>query len=350
MVCETVVIGLNWVGDNVLALPTYKALQHRFRGEGGIAVAAPANVATLLETTGVFKQVVAWNRGTRQRIAALRAGGFRRAVILPNSFRAAAVTFAAGIEERWGYPTDWRRIFLTHPVAKPEGRGHQLDDYTALLAALDAARVHDDIPTIKLPPSVHDRGRRRLLSIGLHLDRPVIGIHPGGLYGRAKHWGDAAYVDVIKRLRADGFDIVLLTSPRERDQAERIATTCNGVPMVGHDGDVLELAATISQCAAVITNDSGPLHVATALAVPSVSIFGPTDPERTVIPGATRVIRRTLACQPCYQRECPLGHHRCMADVSVDEVFNAAVGMFEAIERPAAEISEPVVTLMTERL
>jgi ADP-heptose:LPS heptosyltransferase len=78
MVCETVVIGLNWVGDNVLALPTYKALQHRFRGEGGIAVAAPANVATLLETTGVFKQVVAWKRGTRQRIAAFRTHSVRR--------------------------------------------------------------------------------------------------------------------------------------------------------------------------------------------------------------------------------------------------------------------------------
>ncbi|HYI08967.1 MAG TPA: lipopolysaccharide heptosyltransferase II [Thermoanaerobaculia bacterium] len=332
MVCETVAIGLNWVGDNVLALPAYKALQHRFRAEGGIAVAAPANVATLLEATGVFKQVVAWNGGTRQRIAALRAGGFRRAVIFPNSFRAAAVTFAARIEERWGYPTDWRGFLLTHPVAGPAKRGHQLDDYTPLLAALNAPRVVDDIPTIKLPPSIRERGRRRLLNIGLHLDRPVFGIHPGGLYGRAKHWGDGAYVDVIKRLRVEGFDVVLLTSPRERDQAERIATTCNGVPMVGHDGDVLELAAAISQCAAVITNDSGPLHVAAALAVPSVSIFGPTDPERTVIPGATRVVRRTLACQPCYQRECPLGHHRCMSDVTVDEVFAAAVGLFEATE------------------
>ncbi|HEV7767441.1 MAG TPA: lipopolysaccharide heptosyltransferase II [Thermoanaerobaculia bacterium] len=344
MVCETVVIGLNWVGDNVLALPTFKALQHRFRAEGGIAVAAPANVATLLETTGVFKQVVAWNRGTRHRVAALRAGGFKRAVILPNSFRAAAIAFAAGIPERWGYPSDWRGFMLTNPVSKPQKRGHQVDDYTPLLNALDATRVTDDLPTIKLPQSVHERGKRRLLNIGLHLDRPVIGIHPGGLYGKAKHWGDAAYVDVIKRLRTDGFDIVLLTSPREREQAERIAMTCNGVPMVGHDGDVLELAAAISQCAAVITNDSGPLHVATALAVPSVSIFGPTDPERTVFPGATRVVRRTLACQPCYQRECPLGHHRCMAEVSVDEVFNAAVGMFEAIERPVAA-EEPHVRL-----
>lgn len=333
MRCETVVIGLNWVGDNVLALPAYKALQHRFRSEGGIAVAAPANVATLLETTGIFKQVVGWNRSSRSRISALRAGGFRRAIIFPNSFRAAALTFAAGIEERWGYPTDWRGFLLTHPIARPKTRGHQLDDYTSLLGALNAPRVVDDIPTIKLPQSVRERGRRRLLNIGLHLDRPVFGIHAGGLYGRAKHWGDAAYIDVIKRLRTEGFDVVLLTSPGEREQAERIATTCNGVPMVGHDGDVLELAGAISQCAAVITNDSGPLHVAAALAVPSVSIFGPTDPERTVIPGATHVIRRTLACQPCYQRACPLGHHRCMNDVSVDEVFTAALGLFSALER-----------------
>jgi heptosyltransferase-2 len=328
MRCETVVIGLNWVGDNILALPAYKALQHRFRSEGGIAVAAPQNVAALLEATGVFKQVIAWPRATRKRIAALRAGDFRRAIILPNSFRAAMVAFAAGIEERWGYPTDWRGILLTHAITPPEPRGHQIDDYTHLLAALEAQHHIGTAPAVKLPPSVRERGRKRLLSIGLHLDRPVIGIHAGGLYGRAKHWGDDNYIEIIKRLRLEGFDVVLLTSPGERAQAEHIATTCNGVAMVGHDGDVLELAAAIANCAAVITNDSGPLHVAAALNVPSVSIFGPTDPGRTVIPGATKVVRRMLACQPCYQRECPLRHHRCMNDVSVDEVFNAATALF----------------------
>jgi len=337
MACETVVIGLNWVGDNVLAIPTYKALQHRFRSEGGIAVAAPENVAALLEASGIFRQVVAWNGSTRKRISTLRAAGnFKRAVILPNSFRAAVVTFAAGIRERWGYPTDVRRILLTHPIARPEGRGHQLDDYTSLLAALNAPRVVDDVPSIKLPPTIREYGKRRLLDIGMHLDRPIIAIHAGGLYGRAKHWGDTRYVDTIKKLRIEGFDVVLLTSPGEREQAERIATTCNGVPIVGHDGDVLEMAAALSQCAALITNDSGPLHVAAALDVPSVSIFGPTDPGRTVIAGATRVVRRTLACQPCYKRECPLGHHRCMADVSVDEVFNAAVGIFSGAEPEVA--------------
>lgn len=328
MACETVVIGLNWVGDNVLALPAYKALQHRFRSEGGIAVAAPTNVAPLLEATGVFKEVIPWSRAMSKRIAILRERDFRRAVILPNSFRAALVTFAAGIDERWGYPTDWRGMFLTHAVAPPATRGHQLDDYTPLLAALNAPRVVDDIPTIKLPAAVREHGRKRLLEIGLHLDRPVIGVHAGGLYGRAKHWGDERYIDVIRRLRLEGFDVVLLTSPGERTQAERIATTCNGVPMVGHDGNVLELAAAMSHCAAIITNDSGPLHVAAALAVPSVAIFGPTDPERTVIPGATRVIRQHLGCQPCYQRECPLKHHGCMTSVNVDEVLDAALGLF----------------------
>lgn len=338
MSCETVVIGLNWVGDNILALPTYKALQHRFRSEGGIAVATPANVAPLLEAMGVFKEVVTWPRATGKRIRVLREGRYRRAIILPNSFRAAMVAFAGRVDERWGYPTDLRRALLTHPIDRHEPRGHQLDDYTALLAALNAPRVVDDVPAIKLPASVRERGRQRLYNIGLHLDRPLFGIHAGGLYGRAKHWGDERYIETINRLRGERFDVVLLTSPGEREQALRIASTCNGVPMIGHDGDVLDLAAAMSHCAALITNDSGPLHVAAALGIPSVSIFGPTDPERTVIPGATHVVRRTLSCQPCYQRQCPLGHHRCMSEVSVDEVFTAAAGLFHN-EEPAVEVA-----------
>ena len=338
MACETVVIGLNWVGDNVLAIPAYKALQHRFRSEGGIAVAVPGNVATLLDASGIFRQVIAWDsRSTRKRIATLRAAGdFKRAVILPNSFRAAMIAFAAGIDERWGYPSDFRRILLTHPIAQREPRGHQLDDYTSLLGALNTPRVVGDTPSIKLPPPIREYGRRRLLEIGMHLDRPIFAIHAGGLYGRAKHWGDTRYVETIRKLRLEGFDVMLLTSPGERDQAERIATTCNGVPIVGHDGDVLEMAAALSHCSALITNDSGPLHVAAALDIPSVSIFGPTDPDRTTIAGATRVVRRTLSCQPCYQRECPLGHHRCMNDVSVDEVFAEAVGLFSNAEPEVA--------------
>lgn len=341
MACETVVIGLNWVGDNVLALPAYKALQHRFRSEGGIAVAAPPNVAPLLEATGIFREVIAWPRATRKRVAMLRERRYRRAIILPNSFHAAFIAFAARVGERWGYPTDVRGVLLTHRIAAPATRGHQLDDYTPLLAALNAPRVVDDVPTLKLSPTLREHGRKQLLEIGLHLDRPVIGVHAGGLYGRAKHWGDDRYVEAIRRLRTEGFDVVLLTSPGERAQAERIAMICNGVPMVGHDGDVLELASAMSHCAAVLTNDSGPLHVAAALAVPSVSIFGPTDPERTTIPGATRVIRQHLACQPCYQRQCPLGHHRCMADVSVDEVVEAAAGLFAVPEEVEVERVSP---------
>src|SRR5437016_3875929 len=131
---ETVVIGLNWVGDNILALPTYRALHHRFRSEGGIAVAAPEHIASLLGASGIFRNIVPWNGSTRSRIAALRGGRFRRAIILPNSFRAAMIAFAAGIDERWGYTTDARGLFLTHRVTR-NPRGHQLDDYSALLGA-----------------------------------------------------------------------------------------------------------------------------------------------------------------------------------------------------------------------
>jgi heptosyltransferase-2 len=334
MPVETVVIGLNWVGDNVLALPTYRALQQRFRHEGGIAIAAPEHITTLLASSGIFRKIVPWNGNTRDRIRQLKSGRFRRAVILPNSFRAAWVSLAAGIPERWGYSTDVRSMLLTNSVKALPSRGHQLDDYSGLLDAIDAPLVNDEIPTISLPQHVREKARRRLRERGIRFDRPLIGIHPGGLFGRAKHWGDDRYCEVADRLRRDGLDVVLLTSPGERQQAVSIALQCGGdeLPMMGEDGDVLQLAAAISYCSVVITNDSGPLHLATALAVPSVSIFGPTDPGRTVIPGASRVVSKPFGCQPCYKRECPLGHHRCMTEIQVDEVFDAAVGLLREIE------------------
>jgi len=335
MPSETVVIGLNWVGDNILALPTYRALAQRFRHDGGLTIAAPEHITTLLASSGVFRKVIPWSGGTRDRIRALKAGRFRRAVILPNSFRAAWVALAAGIPERWGYTTDVRGMLLTNGVKPLPSRGHQLDDYSGLLDAIAAPRVVDEIPTVSLPQHVREKARRRFRARGIRLDRPLFGIHPGGLYGRAKHWGDASYCEVAERLKQIGFDVVLLTSPGEREQASRIAAQCGGadeIPMMGEDGDVLQLAAAISHCSIVITNDSGPLHLATALAVPSVSIFGPTDPGRTVIPGASRVLSKPFGCQPCYKRECPLGHHRCMTEISVDEVYDAAVGLLREIE------------------
>ena len=337
MATDTVVIGLNWVGDNVLALPTYRALNHRFRSEGGIVVAAPEHIASLLASVGLFRKVIAWNGNTRERIRLLKAGHFRRAVILPNSFRAAMVAYAAGISERWGYSTDVRGLLLTHGIRRGD-RGHQLDDYSALLAAIDAPQITDQLPTMTLPVAVRDRARRRLRNAGVRLDRPVFGLHAGGLYGQAKHWGDDRYGEVADRLLAAGYSVVFLTSPSERSQAEAIAATRGGLPVVGYDGDVLQLAAAIAHCSVVITNDSGPLHLATALAVPSVSIFGPTDPGRTVIPGASRVLRRDLSCQPCYARLCPLRDHRCMSEISVDDVYAAAVGVFLEIDGAADSV------------
>src|SRR5438270_5594254 len=328
---DTVVIGLNWVGDNVLALPTYRALHHRFRSGGGIAVAAPEHIASLLASMGLFRKVVAWNGSTRNRIRALKAGRFRRAIILPNSFRAAMITYAAGIGERWGYSTDARGLLLTHGIRRNRERGHQLDDYSALLAAINAPRVVDEIPTLKLPVHIREKARKRMRAAGVRLDRPLFGLHAGGLYGQAKHWGDERYGEVAERLLDDGYSVVMLTSPGERAQAEAIAEKYGNIPVVGGDGDVLQLAASISHCSVIVTNDSGPLHLAAALAVPSASIFGPTDPARTVIPGATRVVRKHVSCGPCYERECPLRDHRCMTEISVDEVYTAAVGLLQEV-------------------
>jgi heptosyltransferase-2 len=331
MASDTVVIGLNWVGDNVLALPTYRALHHRFRSEGGISVAAPQHIASLLSSLGLFRKVIPWNGTTRNRIRVLKAGRFRRAVILPNSFRAAMIAYAAGIGERWGYSTDARGLLLTHGIGRDHDRGHQLDDYSKLLAAMNAPRVVDEIPSIRLPAQIRERARKRLRALGVRLDRPLFGLHAGGLYGPAKHWGDERYGQLAERLLECGYSVVLLTSPGERQQAEAISADYGKMAIDGDSGDVLQLAAAISHCSVIVTNDSGPLHLAAALAVPSVSIFGPTDPGRTVIPGATRVVQKPVTCGPCYERECPLRDHRCMTEISVEEVFSAAVGLLQEV-------------------
>ncbi len=328
---DTVVIGLNWVGDNVLALPTYRALHHRFRHEGGIAIAAPEHIASLLASVGLFRKVLPWNGTTGNRIRVLKAGRFRRAIILPNSFRAAMIAYAAGIGERWGYTTDARGLLLTHGVRRDRERGHQLDDYATLLAAMNAPRVVDEIPTLKLPVAIRERARKRLRALGVRLDQPLFGLHAGGLYGAAKHWGDDQYGLLAERLRENGYSVVLLTSPGERQQAETISAEHGSIPVIGGEGDVLHLASAIYHCSVIVTNDSGPLHLAAALAVPSVSIFGPTDPARTVIPGATRVVQKPVSCGPCYERECPLRDHRCMTEVTVDEVFSAAVSLLQEV-------------------
>src|ERR1700738_3564842 len=219
MASDTVVIGLNWVGDNVLALPTYRALYHRFRGEGGITVAAPEHIASLLASAGIFRNVIPWSGDTRERIRLLKAGRFRRAVILPNSFRAAMIAFAAGIDERCGYSTDARGLLLPHGIRRDRDRGHQLDDYATLLTAMNAPRVVDDIPTMTLPVHVREKDHRQIGEGGVNLELPLFVLHPGGLYGPAKHWGDDRYGELADALRADGYSVALLTSPGERQQA-----------------------------------------------------------------------------------------------------------------------------------
>jgi heptosyltransferase-2 len=241
------------------------------------------------------------------------------------------IAYAAGIGERWGYSTDARGLLLTHGIRRDRQRGHQLDDYATLLAAMNAPRVVDEIPTLKLPVHIREKARKRLRALGVRLDQPLFGLHAGGLYGAAKHWGDDRYGELAERLRENGYSVVLLTSPSERQQAEAISDNHGGIAVIGGEGDVLHLAAAISLCSVIVTNDSGPLHLAAALAVPSVSIFGPTDPARTVIPGATRVVRKPVSCGPCYERECPLRDHRCMTEVTVDEVCSAAVGLLQEV-------------------
>jgi len=315
----------NWLGDAVLALPAARALRRRFE-DARVTVAGPASVTPIFaERTGLDRvDVLTLTGGRRVQAAALRAGGFDAAVLFTNSFGSAWVARSAGIAERWGYRTDWRRPLLTRAVPTPRGRVHQADYYRELAAGLGAAR-DEGPPAIHLAGATKARAHDRLVAAGWDPARPLVGFAPGAAYGHAKRWPPARVAEVIRRLAADrGAQAVLVGAAGDRDAARAIESSLDGaraIDLVGHTG-LGEAMGVVAHCLAFVTNDSGAMHLAAALGVPVTAVFGSTDERVTAPVGAHEVLTAPVFCRPCMLRECPIDH-RCMKRISSAMVYDA---------------------------
>jgi len=124
---------------------------------------------------------------------------------------------------------------------------------------------------------------------------------------------------------------VINVGPGEEQLAELVVQAAGNSRPIPFTGSLGQLMALLKNASALVAGDTGPMHLADVLGTRVIAIFGPTDPARTVIPGATRVVRKDVSCGPCYERECPMGHHRCMTEISVDEVYTAAVGLLQEV-------------------
>jgi len=311
----------NWIGDVVLSLPALRDLRRRFP-TALLEVLARPWVAELYRAVPDVDAVTE-SRGHAKDVASVR-GRFDLGVLLPNSFGTALVLWRAGVPERWGYATDGRGALLTRRIRVParvRGRS-QVYYYRAMLEGLGLAIEGEPDASLACPGEWAARGRALLGD-----DGPWIGINPGAFYGTAKRWLPerfAAAADLVAR-RAEA-KVAIVGGSAERPLGQAIADQLRAPSRVLCGETTLgDLVGVLSRLRLLLTNDSGPMHLAAALGTPLVAVFGSTDWTETapVSPNA-RVVRAEAECAPCLLRECPIDH-RCMTRVDVDRVASQAL-------------------------
>ncbi len=327
--------GVNWIGDAVMTTPAIAVVREHYP-QAELTVLANPLVAELFSPHDWVDKVMVFDRkgahrGVRGRLrlaSELRKRSFDMALILPNSFDSALVPWLAGIPVRLGKSSDGRSLLLTGRYSEDETPPlrHEVRYYLNLVRHFGITG-EDVAPRLCTTPA-EDRAAGFLLAgKGIQAGDHVIAINPGATYGSAKRWYPDRFADVARRLAAEWrARIVILGSPGEADIAADIERRLGGacLNMAGRT-TVRELMALIKRSDFMVTNDSGPMHIAAAFGVPLAAIFGPTDHTGTS-PYTDRavIVRKDVVCAPCKLRECPTDHC-CMTAVTADDVVAAAI-------------------------
>jgi heptosyltransferase-2 len=327
----------NWVGDAVMSLPALRALRERFPA-AKISILAKPWVGDLYGREPFCDELIPytandlpskWAAGR-----ALASRDFDCAILLQNAFEAAAVAFAARIPERIGYARDGRSLLLTRAIPVPAAGSIPPHERFYYLELLHRAGILDTLPesdAIRLEGAAAacEAGLARFHKVGW--EQPVIGVSPGAAYGTAKRWLPERFADAANRVAGElGAAVAIFGSKTERELCETVAASITA-PVKNFAGETalgefIELAAA---CRVYLTNDSGAMHIASALGLPTVAIFGATNHITTGPTGAlARVIREDVECSPCLKRECPIDH-RCMTRVDAVRVAETALELLK---------------------
>jgi len=352
--------GTNWIGDTVLTTPALMAIRKGFP-QAKIALLAKPPIAELLHHHPALDEIVLYRDpgphaglGGKLTLARLlHRGRYDVAILFQNAFEAAALTALAGIPNRYGYATDGRSFLLTHrvPLTPKIRRSHQVHYYLELLRPL-GIQVEPEPPTLRTTPDEDAEAIEHLRAFGVDPKKVLIGLNPGSVYGTAKRWLPERFAEVADRVAAEHGGVVLIFGGHGEEELGASLASLMAAPTVVLSGrtTVRRLMALIKQCRLFITNDTGPMHIATAFGVPTVAIFGPTDPLTTSPFGSGHeLVRHPVDCSPCLLRECPIDH-RCMQGISVEMVHAAAMrqlrtGSFTTPSTARSDSKAPVVYL-----
>ena len=336
---KILIVAPNWIGDAVLSLPVVDGCA-QFWPKAELTVLARAGVATLFEARESAVRLIGYQRGNGpHRIGnllglgwRLRRERFNLALLLPNSLNSAMVAWLAGVPERLGYSTDGRGWLLTQRLEdRRKERGlHQVDYYLGLIHSLGAYQV-DRIPQLKLRSKITDRAMALMEGLGIDKNDLLIGVHPGAAYGETKRWFPERFAAVLERLHRSGRRFLLLGGTGEEPLAEQISAEMDHpvINLIGRT-TVAEVLALIGRCSLFLSNDSGLMHVAAALNIPQVALFGSTDPQKTAPLNNRAVVIHPehVGCTPCFKRSCP-EDLECMKAITVEEVAVTAENLLE---------------------
>ncbi len=310
-----------------MALPVLEALAATGRRP---AVLARPHLMPLLRLSPAVAETVTRRGDDRTTVAELRIRRFAEAVLLPNSLHSAWLAWRAGIPRRWGYRGDWRAALLRPAVKRPARRGRQqIEDYRELLEAMRVVTPEDWTPRLPLSADDREAGRGLVRRAGLHGNGPLVGLFPGAEFGPSKRWPWRRFAELARQLRRrlPALRLLIVAGPKEAWLGTRVHEESGRIhPLAGPDLDLADLARLLSALDLLVTNDSGPMHLAAAVGVPCVALFGPTDPRRTAPAGAGhRVLYTDRWCSPCFRRRCPLLRHRCLRDIDPRQALEAAI-------------------------
>ena len=333
---RVVVRATNWLGDAVMSLPALRAIRGVFP-HAHLAVVARPWVADLYMRERTIDSVIPYTAKTfaekRAFAAQLRPQRFDAAILLPNSFDSALTMWMAGIPERIGYKRDARGMLLTRAISVPEPGEIPRHERFYYLELLRRAGMMEQFPAaspIELDgiEAARSAGAAKLAELGVAL--PAIGLSPGAAYGNAKRWLPERFAAVAARMaRERGASVLVFGSAGERALCAQVAEAVPGARNLAGETTLREFIDLAAACSLFLSNDSGAMHIASALAVPVAAIFGATDDTTTAPSGRhARVIREHAECSPCLLRECPIDH-RCMTRVTADEVTAAALLLWQ---------------------
>jgi heptosyltransferase-2 len=318
-----------------MATPSLRALRRAHPGAEVCASASGPIRALLRGLDAVDDWLPTEGSGVGALVRHARVLGARRfdwAVLLPDSVHAALAPWLARVPMRAGYARDQlRRVLLTTALAPPREAGRRLpismiERYLAVTRALGCA--DDGLDTnVPLDPLAAERVAKRLAEAGIAEAEPVVVVTPGASFGASKLWPPEHFAAACDGLRhSRGLRAVLAPGPGEESVARAIAAQARSAPLV-LDAPVTtlpELAALIARSKLVLTNDTGPRHIAVALGTPVISLLGPTDPRHTAhLLERQRVLREPVECSPCHLKTCPIDH-RCMQRLAPERVLAAA--------------------------